>query len=89
MSEVYAGLDVSDKKTHICLMDREGKVHWRGAVASDPVVLAATLRRQAVNIVPGIGQSPFCSRCIIPEKRQKVRLFEQLLISPVSNSNRQ
>jgi hypothetical protein len=30
MTEFYAGLDVSDKTTHICAVDKDGKVAWRG-----------------------------------------------------------
>jgi transposase len=37
---VYAGLDVSDKLTTICVVDGEGAVLRRDAVASDPEVLA-------------------------------------------------
>jgi hypothetical protein len=37
---IYAGLDVSDKTTHICVVDVEGKVLRRDVVASDPDVLA-------------------------------------------------
>jgi len=33
MIEVYAGLDVSDKTTHICAVDKDGKVVWRGGYA--------------------------------------------------------
>ena len=28
MVEVYAGLDVSDKSTHVCVMDGSGAVLW-------------------------------------------------------------
>jgi transposase len=37
---IYAGLDVSDKTTHVCLVDSEGEVLRRDIVASDPEVLA-------------------------------------------------
>ena len=33
---VYAGLDVSDKTAHICVVDVDGKVLRREGVASDP-----------------------------------------------------
>ncbi|MGY4396156.1 hypothetical protein ACVWZA_001329 [Sphingomonas sp. UYAg733] len=26
---IYAGLDVSDKMTHICAVDSEGRIKWR------------------------------------------------------------
>lgn len=40
MVEVYAGLDVSDKSTHICVTDGSGVVLWAGACATDPEVIA-------------------------------------------------
>ena len=33
---IYAGLDVSDKQTHVCVVDAEGKVVRRDSAASDP-----------------------------------------------------
>ena len=36
---MYAGLDVSDKQTHICVVDADGAVVGRAVVASDPEVL--------------------------------------------------
>lgn len=36
---MYAGLDVSDKSTHICVVDGDGTVLRRDVVASDPEVL--------------------------------------------------
>ncbi len=47
MSEVYAGLDVSDKMTHVCVMDGAGAVVWAGACATDPEVIARTLKARA------------------------------------------
>ncbi|GAA0300088.1 IS110 family transposase [Sphingomonas oligophenolica] len=44
---IYAGLDVSDKTTHICVVDGTGAIVWRGVCASDPEVVAKTLRREA------------------------------------------
>jgi len=43
MPQTYCGLDVSDKTTHICVVDGEGKVVWRGVGATDPQALAAML----------------------------------------------
>jgi hypothetical protein len=34
MVEVYAGLDVSDKSTHVCVMDGSGAVVWAGTCAT-------------------------------------------------------
>lgn len=42
---VYAGLDVSDKLTHVCVVDGDGAVVRRDAVASDPAVVAQWLGR--------------------------------------------
>ena len=36
MVEVYAGLDVSDKMTHVCVVDGSGAVQWTGVCATDP-----------------------------------------------------
>jgi len=43
---IYAGLDVSDKTTHICAVDADGKVKWRDVCATDPEVLAKTLMKR-------------------------------------------
>lgn len=37
---IYAGLDVSDKTTHICAVDADGNILKRDVVASDPDMLA-------------------------------------------------
>lgn len=37
---IYAGLDVSDKSTHMCLVDGEGAIAWHGVCATDPEVIA-------------------------------------------------
>jgi len=47
---IYAGLDVSDKTTHVCVVDVEGAVVWRGECASDPETVARTLRRHAAGV---------------------------------------
>lgn len=51
MGATYCGLDVSDKSTHICVVDAEGKVIWRGVCASDPAALAATLAKRCPGLV--------------------------------------
>jgi transposase len=48
---IYAGLDVSDKSTHICVVDGDGKIVWRGVCATDPEVLSQTLRKHAPGLV--------------------------------------
>ena len=51
MSEVYAGLDISDKTTHICAVDKDGKVIWRGVCATDPEALASHLTKHCPGLV--------------------------------------
>jgi transposase len=48
---IYAGLDVSDKTTHICVVDVEGRVLRRDVVASDPDVLAKWLNQHCAGLV--------------------------------------
>lgn len=48
---IYAGLDVSDKTTHVCVVDGEGVVVRRDVVASDPEVLAKWLKRHCPSLV--------------------------------------
>jgi transposase len=48
---IYAGLDVSDKTTHVCVVGDEGAVVWRGVCATDPEVIARTLCRHARGLV--------------------------------------
>jgi transposase len=52
MMEVYAGLDVSDKSTHVWIVDIQGVVVWAGACATDPEVIARTLKTRA----PGLAR---------------------------------
>lgn len=44
---IFAGLDVSDKATHLCVVDGAGVIMWRGFCATDPEEIAKTLRRHA------------------------------------------
>jgi transposase len=48
---IFAGLDVSDKTTHICVVDGEGAALRRDVVASDPDVLSKWLGKHARNVV--------------------------------------
>ena len=48
---IYAGLDISDKTTHICVVDAGGMVVRRDCVASDPDVLAKWLKRHCAGLV--------------------------------------
>jgi transposase len=47
---IYAGLDVSDKQTHICVVDADGAVMRRDCVASDPEALAKWLKRHCAGL---------------------------------------
>ena len=47
MTLLYAGLDVSDKQTHICLVNTEGEAHWQGVCPTDPDALARLLKKRA------------------------------------------
>jgi len=53
MTQLYAGLDVSDKQTHICIVDGAGATVWRGVCASDPEALSGVLKRRA----PGLDKA--------------------------------
>ncbi|WP_069049357.1 transposase [Blastomonas sp. RAC04] len=48
---IYAGLDVSDKTTHICVVDVDGQVLRRDVVASDPDALTKWLNRHCHDLV--------------------------------------
>jgi transposase len=48
---IYAGLDVSDKTTHICVVDADGTALKRDVVASDPEVLAKWLSKHCPGLV--------------------------------------
>ena len=48
--EAYVGLDVSDKSTHVCVVEGSGATVWSGACATDPEVIARTLKTR----VPGL-----------------------------------
>ena len=50
---LYAGLDVGDKATHLCLVDGDGMMLWRGACVTDSEALAFTLKRHA----PGLART--------------------------------
>ena len=51
MVEVYVGLDVSDKSTHLCVVDGSGATVWAGVCATDPEVIAKTLKTRAAGLV--------------------------------------
>ncbi|MCA1371614.1 hypothetical protein I6F15_30520 [Bradyrhizobium sp. BRP14] len=43
--EYYVGLDVSLKSTHICIMDQDRRVVWRGSADTQPSMIAEWLKR--------------------------------------------
>lgn len=45
--EQFIGLDVSQKETHVCVLDKEAKVCWRGKTLSTPEAIAETIRQHA------------------------------------------
>jgi transposase len=49
--EQFVGLDVSQKETHVCVVDREGTPLWRGSCASTPDEIAAAIRKRAPKAV--------------------------------------
>ncbi|MBV9510090.1 MAG: transposase [Caulobacteraceae bacterium] len=44
---LYVGLDVSQKTTAICVVDQQGRRHWRGTCATEPVAIASLVRWHA------------------------------------------
>src|SRR6195952_4167163 len=49
--EQFVGLDVSQKLTHVCVVDQKGSVIWRGTCLSTPEDIAATVRAKAPDAV--------------------------------------
>jgi transposase len=53
----YAGLDVSQQETHICVIDSGGAVLWTGKVRSEPEALAKVLRERAPDLARVVLES--------------------------------
>ena len=53
----YAGLDVSQRETQICIIDAGGAVRWCGKVRSEPAALAVVLRRHAPDLERAVLES--------------------------------
>jgi transposase len=53
----YAGLDVSQQATQVCVLDAGGAVVWTGKVRTDPAALAAVLRERAPGITRAVLES--------------------------------
>jgi transposase len=51
---LYAGLDVGDKATHLCVVDGDGAILWRGACATAPEALTFTLKKHAPGLVSAV-----------------------------------
>lgn len=49
--EQFVGLDVSQQLTHVCVVDREGAIIWRGTCLSTPKDIANTIRSKAPHVV--------------------------------------
>lgn len=47
----YVGLDVSQEKTHVCIVDCDGTTVWSGQCRSTPDAIAKTIDRQAISAV--------------------------------------
>lgn len=43
--ECYIGLDVNLKSTHICIVDQDRQVVWRGSADTQPSMIAERLKR--------------------------------------------
>lgn len=54
----YAGIDVSLKESHVCIVDEGGKTVAEGAVASEPEALAAYLERHGRLARVGLEAGP-------------------------------
>jgi transposase len=53
---IYAGMDVSDKTTHLCVVDAEGLVIRREVVSSDPEVVAKWLNKHCAGKHGGLAR---------------------------------
>jgi transposase len=46
----FAGLDVSEARTTVCIVDERGSVTWRGSWVTSPAAIAQTLAAQASSL---------------------------------------
>jgi transposase len=51
MKQIYAALDVSDKSTHVCVVDGAGTIVWRGVCATDPDAVATVLKKRCPSVL--------------------------------------
>ena len=47
----FVGLDVSQKITHVCVLNADGKIAWQGTCASTPEAFADTVKNRAPAVV--------------------------------------
>jgi transposase len=50
----YAGLDVSQKETTICIVDEQGHRLWRGTAPTDPEAITQILCRHGSDLQVGV-----------------------------------
>lgn len=65
----FAGLDVSQAKTTVCIVDERGLVTWRGSCATSPRAIAQTLATRASSLERvGLESGPLAP-WLVPELR--------------------
>lgn len=76
---IYARLDVSDKTTHVCVVDAESAVLRREVFASDPEIIAEWLVRYCLNLVRVVMEtrplSAFLYHCMAAHDLPAARLW--------------
>ena len=72
MAETYAGLDVSDKATHVCVTDATGAIVWAGACATDPEAIGLIVEKGFDHLVVDL---PSVDRMFDEGKLSNHRLF--------------
>jgi transposase len=65
--EYFAGLDISMKETHICVVDRDGKVVYEARAATSPAAIAAEL-----------AKAPAAQRIVFETGRMATTLYHGL-----------
>jgi transposase len=58
MMTYYAGLDVSQKETTICIVDEQGRRLWRGTAPTDPEAITEILHRHGCDLQVGVETGP-------------------------------
>src|SRR5499425_3446428 len=65
--EYFAGLDISMKETHICVVDRDGKVVYEAKAATSPAAISAEL-----------AKAPAAQRIVFETGRMATTLYHGL-----------